>query len=87
MNRRIEIRDEGATLTVWTVDDFGERLSVSVPSGRLAGYPEARRSSLAEAIAEVRKHAAAAQRVYGDVEVVGDAELDAADPESLVGTW
>jgi hypothetical protein len=85
--RTIKIYDTDATFAVCVADEFGERLSVSVPTGRLAGYPEARRDCLDKAIRKVRAHVEAMTKVYVGADVVGVDALDEADPETLANTW
>jgi hypothetical protein len=52
--------DQHSTLivTVDYHDGRGPQLSLSVPSGRLAGYPEARERGLAEARERIAAHVA-----------------------------
>lgn len=80
----ITVYDQGGTFVVTITDQFGERLSISVPSGRLAGYAEARARCLAEAVEKVRQHVARLRTTYPAADVVGLDALAAVDPESLV---
>lgn len=80
----ITVHDKGGTFLVTITDDLGERLSVSIPTGRLAGYEEARARNLVEAIDKVRAHVAKTRLRYPTAEVVGLDALDGADPEALV---
>jgi ribosomal protein S12 methylthiotransferase accessory factor YcaO len=80
----ITVHDQGGTFTVTITDQISTRLSASFPSGRLAGYAEARARCLGEAVEKVRKHVERLRTTYRTAEVVGLDALDAADPESLV---
>jgi hypothetical protein len=57
--------DGGGVLYVFTDYGDGPRLSMSVPSGRMAGYPEARERGLAEARRKIADKRASIIRHFG----------------------
>jgi len=52
----VNVYDEGGSFVVTVVQLERERMLVSIPSGRQAGYPEARQSLLEEALRKVQAY-------------------------------
>lgn len=60
----ITVYDRYGSFEITVTDQFCERMIVAMPSGRLAGYPEARERDLAEARRGVAEYVTRYQRLY-----------------------